>query len=570
MKKTIKFLYASIALLCSFSCVDQTALDYDGIGGLPPVGEKIIDTYEWPTEIGQTKLSEYYKIWVKVEGEEEQELQVVQSDPIVKAYGNKEDYNAVYTKQRSFSFVNISYDETSGKSLTFRIESLFTSAPAVNLAPRSYNLKATTSGNTATFTVNKNNRYISIDFDTPENKVKVDSKYDWIKHMLCIFIDPIESNVPNLAATTVVPFSESVTAEQLAAAKVIYFAPGYYNLKDSKNLKNGVVNEYGRLTTQPGQMVYIAGGAFVEGHIVRSAYKDQQIIKGRGILSGRQYLWQTPPIAPGNKYEIMEMVMGGENSIYEGVSVIESPQHGMVATQNCTYDNIKFLGWHCNNDGLRPGVNSKITNCFIRACDDFFYDYKLTVKDCVLWPAFNGSILTTGWANFTLGGSLLEDIDIINPEWLSMGNNKGLIMSQNKYEFKPTLSNGVTTLRNIRFEGAIPGFVNLKPNSDYDKNDTGEYAPVTDISKLGWLGNILLDNVRIDEHRGEERNNRMKTNLIKGAKGAKIVEGVSDAIWWVKDVTFKDVYFGDEKLTNENKETYFTIDTNTTANIVFE
>lgn len=564
--KKLSIIFSAISTLLLLSCADQEMIDGGGdTGGVAPEPTPILATYEWPTAAGQTKLSEYYRVWVTVDGEQEKEIQVVQSDPIVASYGVGEDFHASYTKQRSFSFVNVSYDESSDKELTFKVECLFTSAPTVKLTPRSYNLSASVAGSFATFKIKKSSKYISVDFDAPNNKVN-NAGYDWIKHMLTICIDPQEKNVPKIGAPGVVPFTESAPASQLQAAKVIYFAPGYYNLSDPKNFKAGVVDAKGKLTTQPGQAVYIAGGAFVEGYIHKIGYRDQQIIRGRGILSGRQYVWQTPPPAgSSDKYEIMNIVLGGDNSIYEGVSVIESPQHGIVSTSNCKFDNIKFLGWHANNDGLRPGDNSQINNCFIRACDDFFYDYKLTVKNCVLWPAWNGSIMTTGWQDISIGGSLMEDIDIINPEWTSMGNNKGLIMSQNEYGFKPKVSNGVTTFRNIRFEGVVPGFINLKPASGYGSSTTGQFAPLDDISKLGWLGNILLENVKVDAQKTIS-----KTNLIKGAKGANIVAGVTDAIWWVKDVKFKNVYIGETKLTSETAEPYFNIDPATTQNIVFE
>ena len=243
---------------------------------------------------------------------------------------------------------------------------------------------------------------------------------------------------------------------------------------------------------------------------------------------------------------------------------------------------MKFLGWHCNNDGLRPGLNSKIYNCFIRACDDFFYNYTLDVKDCVLWPAFNGSILTNGWQYFDIGGSVLDNIDIIFPEWLSMGNNKGLIMSQNEYAYNPPVGAPTTVLRNIRFEGKIPGFVNLKPNSDYanynpstgvNPNEPAK-IPLASKSELGWMGDILLENVSVEEQVGD-RSNGMKTNLITGAKtvgntNAPIVKNDPTAIWWVKDITFRNVTIGGVKITNENKDTWFRIDATTTQNIVFE
>ena len=396
--------------------------------------------------------------------------------------------------------------------------------------------------------------------------------------MICIFVDPVETLKPNPARQNVVYYSKDLSETELANAEVIYFKPGYYNL-ETDGVRGSMINERGGLTITANQKVYIEGGAFVEGYILRRNYGDSnQAVYGRGILSGRQYKWQ-----PGESNRLMgQLIQAGNNAVFDGVIVIESPHHGIVPTDNATFNNVKFLGWHCNNDGLRPGLNSKIYNCFIRACDDFFYNYTLDVKDCVLWPAFNGSIMTNGWQYFDIGGSVMENIDIIFPEWLSMGNNKGLIMSQNENSYNPPVNAPTTVFRNIRFEGRIPGFVNLKPNSNYDsynaQTNTNPNEPakiqLTSKADLGWMGDILFENVSIEEQVGD-RTNGMQTNLITGAKtigktNAPIVKNDPTAIWWVKDITFRNVTIGGTKITNENKDTWFKIDSNTTQNIVFE
>lgn len=579
---------------CNDSLIDDYISTIEG-GGQAGEEEKapveVLTTYEWPTEQGQAKLSEHYKVFVTVDGEEEKEIQVLQSDPIVEKYdlsGNPtgEDYQAEFTKQRSFSFVPVTYDPTQDKKLTFRVESLDGySSSNVQISPKSYNIQSQGNGSSVAFTVDAANKYIAINFNDPNNIVLVPSdeggagtSFDWIKDMLCIFVDPVETLKPNPARQNIVYYSKEVSESDLANAEVIYFKPGYYNLK-TDGARGSMINEHGGLTITANQKIYIAGGAFVEGYVLRRNYGDSnQAVYGRGILSGRQYMWQ-----PGNANRLMgQLIQAGNNAVFDGVIVMESPHHGIVPTDNATFTNVKFLGWHCNNDGLRPGLNSKISNCFIRACDDFFYNYTLDVKDCVLWPAFNGSILTNGWQYFDIGGSVFDNIDIIFPEWLSMGNNKGLIMSQNEYSYNPPVGAPTTVLRNIRFEGKIPGFVNLKPNSNYDDYDpsTGknpedaDKIPLTSKSDLGWMGDILLENVSIEEQVGDNSNG-MKTNLITGATtvgntNAPIVKNDPTAIWWVKDITFRNVTIGGVKITNENKDTWFRIDPETTKNINFE
>ena len=518
--KTFFNMLLAIGIFLFFSCSDNLVDTYiSTIGGYGQVEKEevpveVLTTYEWPTAVGQAKISTHYKVYATVEGEAEKELQVLQSDPIVASLNPDgsigQDHQANFTKQRSFSFVPVSYDENQDKNITFRIESLdgYSSAN-VKISPKSYAILAEGEGSSVSFTLNAANKYIAINFDDPNNIVKVTDQYEWIKDMLCIFVDPVETLKPDFARQNVVYYSKETTEADLANAEVIYFSPGYYNLKED-GPRGSMINEHGGITITANQKIYIAGGAFVEGYILRRNYGDgNQAVFGRGILTGRQYMWQ-----PNNSNRLMgQLIQAGNNSVFDGVIVMESPHHGIVPTNNATFKNIKFLGWHCNNDGLRPGTNSKISNCFIRACDDFFYNYTLDVKDCVLWPAFNGSILTNGWQYFDIGGSTLQDIDIIYPEWLGMGNNKGLIMSQNEYSYNPPVGAPTTIFRNIRFEGKVPGFVNLKPSSGYDdyNSSTGvnsgddSKVPLESLSDLGWMGDILLENVSIENQVGDVR-----------------------------------------------------------------
>lgn len=583
--KMLSYLAIPLFMSCSDSLMDGyiSTIEGESQGEEEKVPVEVLTTYEWPVEEGQAKLSEHYKVYVTVDGEEEKEIQVLQSDAIVEKYdlaGNYigDDLQAEYTKQRTFSFVPVTYDPTQDKKLTFRVETLDGySVSNVQISPKSYSIEPASNGNSITFTVDAANKYLAVNFDDPNNIVNVPlgqgGPYDWIKHMLCIFVDPVETLKPNAARQNVVYYSKDLSETDLANAEVIYFKPGYHNLK-ADGPRGSMINEHGGLTITANQKVYIEGGAFVEGYILRRNYGDSnQAVYGRGILSGRQYMWQPSE----NDRIVSQMIIAGNNAVFDGIIVMESPHHGIVPTNNATFNNVKFLGWHCNNDGLRPGLNSKVYNCFIRACDDFFYNYTLDIKDCVLWPAFNGSILTNGWAAIDIGGSVMENIDIIFPEWFNMGNNRGLIMSQNDYSYNPPVNAPTTVLRNIRIEGKIPGFVNLKPNSNYiyynAATNTNHKEPtkiqLASKAELGWMGDILMENITIEEQANS------KTNLIQGAKTigetqAPIVKDDPTAVWWVKDITFRNITIGGEKLTNENKDRWFKIDSETTQNIVFE
>lgn len=570
MKSVLKNIFLLVLVFMSFSsCSDDVIKNNDNTyidngenndenEDNDEVVNPILDTYDWPTSQGQAKLSEHYDVYVTIDGENEQKLEVLQSDAIVNNIGTDgkpgEDAYANLTKQRTFSFAWVSYDESKGKKITFRVVSK-DGYSNPELAPKSYNISSDNAGNSVTFSVDKSSRYIAVNFNCQENIVRHNNGYDWVKHMLVLFVDPKEKSKPDPASQRIVYYSDELTDADLVNAEVIYFKPGYYNLKD--NPTGNMINSEGGLTLTSNQQIYLAGGAFVEGYILRRNYGDtNQKFYGRGIITGRQYTWL--PGASEADGRIKQLVMVANKSLFEGIMIMESPNHGIVSTNDCTFENVKMLGWHCNNDGLRPGNNSKVSNCFLRAYDDFFYNYSLDVRDCVLWPGWNGSIMTNGWNDIDIGGSLVENIDIIYPEWFSMGNNRGLIMSQNDYAFNPPVGSKTTVFRNIRFEGKIPGFVNLKPNSNYASGR----PLLTDPSQLGWLGDILLENITINEQENKPN------NLIKG--GCPAVIDDPNSIWWVRDVTFRNIMIGGTKVTDSNKAQWFKIDGKTTSNIKFE
>ncbi len=497
--------------------------------------------YAWPTGPGEAMKSEQYRVWVKLGAGPEQELTVLRSDAIYEG-GEYVDGEAADLKGRTFSFAQVSYDPSCGQALTFRVEKTFgTNATAVRLAPRSYRLtpEIQPGGREVAFQINRANRYVSVDFAAEDNRT---GYHGWIKHMLCVFVDPVETDVPDTNTTGVVRYSPQTDAAALNGAQVIYFAPGHYNLNGVQ--KPGSIEDEGKLIVREGQAVYLAGGAFVEAHIHYAG--DNQKVYGRGILSGRQYIWhkrikdRRSIISLGNRAEL------------KGILIMESPLHGAVSGKDCLYEDLKFLGWHWNNDGFRPNSRTKIRNCFMRCADDFFYNYELDVRDMVLWPGHNGAILTFGWGSYKLGGSLLENMDIINPEWVSLQNNNGLVMAQNQFDFHPT--GPTTVLRDIRIEGSIPGIFNLHPRTE---KGLLLAQPLTDPSRLGYVGDIRLEDVTVDR--------QFAKGGISGATNAVVGGGT----YYVKNIEVRNLRIGGECVTEKNKREYTDIDEATTQDIKF-
>ena len=243
---------------------------------------------------------------------------------------------------------------------------------------------------------------------------------------------------------------------------------------------------------------------------------------------------------------------------------MESPAHGLVSGNASVAREVKYLGWHCNNDGIRFDPGSEVSGCFLRAVDDFFYAFDLQVRDCVLWPGHNGAILTFGWGGgpgdrtYHAGASTLQRIDLIHPEWTGIGNNNGLVAAQVGYDFKPHAygRDPRSLLRDVRIDGVVPGLVNLKPrNGDVPAG----YPQKVPAASLGFLGSILLEDVSVRGISGR--------GVIKGAASAVLAE---ERPFMVKDVRFVGLRVGGQTVDETNAARYFEVDAATTEGIRFE
>lgn len=506
----------------------------------------------WPLGPGEATPSDKYEIYVSHGTAPEVRLDVLMSAAIAEG-----DFAASELTGRTFSFAWLSY-RPDGAPLRFRVVKKFgTASTEVQIAPRRLEFSpALSAPNEATFTVDATERYFSVHFVGLDNTTPVRR---WIRHMLCIFIDPPETARPGRTDAGVVAFSPAVPGATLAAANTLYFPAGYHNLHAYPG--GGPIAD-GILKLRSGQSVYLAAGAFVEGLIDTQATSDSnQRVSGRGILTGRLFPWYEKPGYTGPRYAQI-LRLGNNRAVVEGIMLMESPSHGIVGWQ-ANISRLKFLGWHSNNDAIRVGSGSEIGHCFIRAVDDHFYNFDIWVHDCVLWAGHNGAILTYGWggdnteSTYNSGSSLLEHIDIIHPEWFGLGNNNGLVAAQTGFDYKPFGYGGSTqtVLRHIRIEGTIPGLLNLKPRSA--SNGTVVAVPVAP-NRVGYLGDLLLADITVDAQSSRSR-----------LRGGLNPAGPGSAPYFVQDVEFRHVRIAGQAVTAANAATHLDIEAATTRNLRF-
>ena len=543
-------------------------------------------TYDWPTGTGQAILSGKYKVTLQQNG-------VTVSSKVI--CSNSKDVEIPdFAKQmrggRTFNWTMFSYDYSS--PLTVIVEDLFsTTVSGVDIFPSNFNITKTLSnGNKKVQFTLTGSKYVSINFKSSENLHTSDGV---VKHMLMIFADNLETTIPSKTAAGTHVYSATSTKTDLANATVLYFPKGYHNLSrfgDVSNIGPIIGPTTGNVS---GKTIYFEGGAYVHGRITKAKMNNTKII-GRGVLSGRDFKWSErinptdgDPSNGGvmgvDSFDPMEAHIGigdgnGGNNTIDGVIVCDGAGHGVNLGHDATYKNTKYWGWHPNNDGFRPwGTNNKVDRCFIRGCDDALYNKGLTVTNTIFWPGFNGSIMCMGWdGEYDTENSTMTNNYIIHPEWRKKGNNNGIVMSQIDFNMKATN----LTIKNLYVDGNIPALVNLHTNTGKDADPNANpprlanYALPTnwvDHTTVGYVDGITFENVVVKgkqlEFTGEafQQTSASTKSLIKGM----VLTNPSGTKFMMKNIKFNNVTINSVKLTDTNKSTYFTIDANTTQNILF-
>lgn len=505
-------------------------------------------TYDWPTGETEALLSDKYRITLELDGKSYSSEVIMSKSKDIEIYDAFQQFRG----GRTFNWTMFSYDFR--KPVTVTVEKLFgNGSPEVEIFPSPFNIKGRVSGDGKRVTFRLDSpKYISVNFRSDDNKHTSDGV---IKHMLMIFADTLETDVPGKNGEGVHIYSQNSTVQQLTDAKTIYFPRGYHDLSaqfdDVSNMAPAV---------KDGKRIYFEGGSYVHGRISKVTAANVKIF-GRGVLSGVNFKWSDNLAKNGGKLGVdsfkpreahISISQEGEgpdsNNSIDGIIVCDGPAHGVNLGKSSTYLNFKIWGWHYNNDGIRAwGGNSIIDHCFIRPCDDAVYNKGVTITNTVFWPGFNGSILCLGWnGEDDTENSTLVNNYVINPEWRRLGNNNGIVMSQVDYDMIATN----VYIKNMWVDGDVPALVNLHTSSE--KRNKGDFSlPMNWSQRLGHICKITLENVVINgglyEYSGSgyEQSKTPSRNFIQGTK---LTNGET---YYIEDVNFINVLIEGDCLTDD-------------------
>ena len=150
-------------------------------------------------------------------------------------------------------------------------------------------------------------------------------------------------------------FADAAEADRkpAEAENLICYEPGVYDA--------------GEIVLTEGQTLYLAGGAYVYGHV--TAKGDNITICGEGVLSGEKLNHDVNK----PRRQLISMTHC-KNPVVRDVTLLDSPGWTLCTTwcRNVTIDNIKEICWNENSDGLDICGTSDvlITNVFLRNADD--------------------------------------------------------------------------------------------------------------------------------------------------------------------------------------------------------
>lgn len=287
---------------------------------------------------------------------------------------------------------------------------------------------------------------------------------------------------------------------------------------------------------------YIPGDAIVRGTLNNNgAWGDADNVRifGHGTLTGEgithpKDVFPTIPSTEYYKYRPIE-ISGANNTTVEGITIADAAYHSVNIFGG--YDVgapsyvkwVKIFTWRANGDGVYPGHNTYVEDCFIRAQDDSIYTLGRAIRRCLFWNDVNGSaFVLTPLGNIQNPDLIVEDCDVLyNRGIYTPGQTGGAVFNlrglQQQGELKP---DSILTFRNIRVLEKYPNsqaFL-IQTAAPYTK------APEYNDSRVLDAAHVRFENIHIT---------------------AESFLGYSEVLWGTEDAVIDDFVFNNVFIAGE-------------------
>jgi hypothetical protein len=252
---------------------------------------------------------------------------------------------------------------------------------------------------------------------------------------------------------------------------------------------------------------YIPGDAIVYGTFstvgVNGGGKNTRIF-GHGTLSGAKTnhpQYEVPPVAEALREAYDPIVVyGGESTSVDGITIADAAHHsiniwgGVVENKPNVVKWTKIINWRVNGDGINPGGNTMVEDCFIRTQDDSIYTRGRGISRTTFWNDANGSSFAMDQLGSLKGSPLVvKNCDVIYSRamWHKWAGGR-------VFNLRGTSAGAAgagVVFRNINIEDPRPTlqpfFICMEVPSMY----TGAGSVMK--SKPGDLSGVLFDNITI-------------------------------------------------------------------------
>ncbi|NJM46220.1 MAG: hypothetical protein HC860_08595 [Alkalinema sp. RU_4_3] len=223
-------------------------------------------------------------------------------------------------------------------------------------------------------------------------------------HTISIFANPVLSKPSAPSTQNILKAMSDGFVGALMRVPVngkLIFAPGIHYIGNGVELLRG------------NRDYYIPGDAIVYGTLKCGSYAQPDpnpnaiTIFGYGTLSASRVThpsYTTPPDSKIENYRPIDFVYS-DNCHVNGITIVDAPQlsvslqgefKGASISIGNTVRWVKTLNWRENSDGIDPGDNTKIENCFLRCQDDTIPTMGgRGIDRVVLWNDANGKSFIT-------------------------------------------------------------------------------------------------------------------------------------------------------------------------------
>ncbi|MCX6326702.1 MAG: hypothetical protein NT144_08670 [Bacteroidia bacterium] len=212
--------------------------------------------------------------------------------------------------------------------------------------------------------------------------------FEGYRNPLFLFARAPEINIPSkkTPGTLVIKPGESYGVQDFEKAKTIYFEPGVHDYS-----KYNPSDPYHYIVLKTGQTIYLAGGAYVYGHVSTLEKKllisDMPLMHGRGTLSGLKNVWT------GISYITNEV----KNVKLDGIILVDANNH--ISHSSSPFRDLAVVGaWHGNTDGVTveggiendPYSGWHIDDCFVMGGDtNLKFRGSARIRNYTIWQLGN-------------------------------------------------------------------------------------------------------------------------------------------------------------------------------------